>query len=89
MRDMADDITNSDTLIPYLVASDIINGEVCIALLHSIKWYSARFGGSNALHSKTLVLLREMVDTQQPPLIRCNQDPDEDLVEEVRVHQML
>jgi hypothetical protein len=37
MRDMVDEITNSDTLIPYLVASNINNGEVRATVLHSTK----------------------------------------------------
>jgi hypothetical protein len=38
MRAMADEITNNnDTLIPYLVASNTIHGEVCSTVLHSIQ----------------------------------------------------
>jgi hypothetical protein len=90
MRDMVDEITNSDTLIPYLVASNINNGEVRATVLHSIKRYSTGFGGNNALHGKTLGLLGEVMDTQLPPLIQFRQDPNHDLVhtllvEEVRV----
>jgi hypothetical protein len=90
MRDMVDEITNRGTLIPYLVASNIVNGEVRVTVLHSIKRYSTGFGGNNALHGKTLGLLGEVMDTQLPPLIRFHQDPNHDLVhallvEEVRV----
>jgi hypothetical protein len=47
-------------------------------------------GGNSDLHSKTLGLLGEVMDTQLPPLIRFHQDPNHDLVhallvEEVRV----
>jgi hypothetical protein len=67
MRDLVDESANSDTLIPYLVGSNIFNGEVWVTVLHSIKRYSARFGGNNAIHGKTLGLLGEVMDTSVPP----------------------
>jgi hypothetical protein len=65
MRDMADEITNNETLLPYLVASNTVNRGVCLIVLHSIKQNSTGFGRGNALpHGKTLgPLLGEMVDT--------------------------
>jgi hypothetical protein len=84
MRDMADEIINSDTLILYLVASNSVNGEVWITVIHSIKRYSAGFGGNNALHGKTLGLLREVMDTQLPPLIWFHQDPNHNLLHALR-----
>jgi hypothetical protein len=68
MRDMIDEITNSDTLIPYLVASNIVNEEVRVTILHSIKRYSTGFIGNNALHGRTLGLLGEVMDTLSCPL---------------------
>jgi hypothetical protein len=87
---MADEITNSDTLIPYLVASNTVNCEVCIIVLHSIKQCSTGFGRSNALpHGKMLGLLGEMVDTRLPrPLLRLNQDPDEDLIHALLIEEV-
>jgi hypothetical protein len=69
MREMTDEIVNSDTLVTYLVATNIINDVVCITMVHSILHYSAGFGGSNALHGKTMALLGEMVGTQLPTLL--------------------
>jgi hypothetical protein len=58
MRDMADKITNSDTIIPYLVASNTVNGGVFMTMLHSTlnNIVGCRGGGgSNALHGMTLL----------------------------------
>jgi hypothetical protein len=79
MREMTDEIVNSDTLVTYLMATNIINEVVRITIIHSIARYSAGFGGSNALHGKTLALLGEMVGTQLPTLVRFIADPLEDL----------
>jgi hypothetical protein len=66
-----------------------IDGEVCITVLHScIKWYSAGFGGSKALHGKTLGLPEEMIDTRLPPLICFNQNSEEDLIHVLLVEEV-
>jgi hypothetical protein len=80
MQDMATEIVNSDTLVPYLVATNICNNVVWITVVHSIAHYSAGFGGSNALHGQTLALLGETVGTQLPLLVKFIADPLEDLV---------
>jgi hypothetical protein len=79
MREMTTEIVNSDTLVTYLVATYIINEVVRITVIHSIARYSAGFGGSNALHGKTLALLGEMVGTQLPTRVRFIADLLEDL----------
>jgi hypothetical protein len=80
MQEMRDDVLNSDTLIPYLVTTNIGNDVVRITVIHSIARYSAGFGGSNALHGQTLALLGETVGAQLPMLVRFLADPTEDLV---------
>jgi hypothetical protein len=80
MRLMTDEITNSDTLVTYLTATNVGSDDVRITTIHSIAKYSAGFGGSNALHGQTLGLLGEMVGNQLPALIRFGPSPDEDLV---------
>jgi hypothetical protein len=60
MQSMVDEIVNSDMFTPYLKATNFGTGEVRIRIIHSIARYSAGFGGSNALHGKTLGLLGEM-----------------------------
>jgi hypothetical protein len=57
MREMTDEIIHSDTLVTYLVATNICNNVVQVTMAHSIARYSAGFGGSNALHGGTLALL--------------------------------
>jgi hypothetical protein len=62
MQKMAVEVTNSDTLIDYLIATNSMRAN---AVVHSIAHYSAGFGGSNVLHSQVLALLGEMVGTHQ------------------------
>jgi hypothetical protein len=80
MQEMAAEITNSDTIVPYLVATNICNNVVRVTVIHSIARYSAGFGGSNALHGRTLALLGETVGTQLPMLVKFIDDPLENLV---------
>jgi hypothetical protein len=79
MRNMVDDAIGSDMLTTYLTAINI--GQECskVTVIHSIHRYSAGFGGSNALHGKTLALLGETVGTQLPMLVQFDPDPGEDL----------
>jgi hypothetical protein len=79
MREITDEVINSDTMVTYLVATNICNDVVRITVVHSIARYSAGFGGSNALHGRTLALLGETVGAQLPLLVRFADDPDEDL----------
>jgi hypothetical protein len=78
MRNMVDDAIGSDMLTTYLTAINI--GQECskVTVIHSIHRYSAGFGGSNALHGKTLALLGETVGTQLPMLVQFDPDPGED-----------
>jgi hypothetical protein len=80
MTMMTDEITNSDTLVTYLTATNIGSGDARITTIHSVAKYSAGFGGSNALHGATLGLLGEMVGSQLPTLVRFDPDPAEDLI---------
>jgi hypothetical protein len=79
MRGMTNEVINSDTMVTYLVATNICNDVVRVTVVHSIARYSAGFGGSNALHRRTLALLGEKVGTQLPLLVCFTADPDEDL----------
>jgi hypothetical protein len=78
IRNMVDEAIGSDMLTTYLTAINI--GQECsrVTMIHSIHRYSAGFGGSNALHGKTLALLGEMVGTQLPMLVQFDPDPGED-----------
>ena len=58
MRNMVEEVVGSDTLVTYLVTTNVVNEEP-----------SARFGGSNALHGHIVVLLGETVGTQLPMLV--------------------
>jgi hypothetical protein len=75
MREMTDEIIHSDTLVAYLVVTNIPNEEVRTTVIHSVSRYSAGFGGSNALHGQTMTLLGELVDRQLPTLVRFDQHP--------------
>jgi hypothetical protein len=79
MQVMTDEIIHSDMLMTYLVATNICNNVVQVMTVHSIARYSAGFGGSNDLHGETLALLGETVGKQLPMLIKCMDDPAEDL----------
>jgi hypothetical protein len=72
-------VINSDTLITYFTATNRWNNGVGVTAVHSIAWYSTRFGGSNALHRQVLTLLGEMVGTQLPMLVKLVEAPTEDL----------
>jgi hypothetical protein len=76
MGDMTMEIISSDTLTPYLVATNICNNVVRV--IHSIARYSAGFGGNNALHGHTLALLGETVGAQLPLLVRFMMDVTKD-----------
>jgi hypothetical protein len=78
MRDIVDEVIGSDTLVTYLTATNIGHNAARITTVHSIHRYSAGFGGSNALHGKTLALLGETVGSQLPMLVQFDPDPDED-----------
>jgi hypothetical protein len=80
MQSMVDEIVNSDTFTPYLTATNFGTGEVRITIIHSIARYSAGFGGSNALHGKTLGLLGEMREDQLPMLVQFNAARAEGLI---------
>jgi hypothetical protein len=80
MKEMADEIVNSDSLTTYLTATNFGQDAVKITVLHSIARYSAGFGGSNALHGHTLGLLGEMREDQLPMLVKFDKDPSEDLI---------
>jgi hypothetical protein len=80
MRDIVDEVIGSDTLVTYLTATNIGHDVAKVTTVHSIHKYSAGFGGSNALHGKTLALLGETVGTQLPMLVQFDPDPNEDFV---------
>lgn len=61
----------------YLVITDICDDVVQGITMHSVAKYSAGFGGSNALHGKTVTLCREMVGPQLPMMVQFNTDPTE------------
>jgi hypothetical protein len=79
MVQMVDEVRHSDTIVTYLTATNICNNEVSITVVHSIGKYSAGFGGSNALHGRSLALLGEMRGDQLPMLVSFDDDPDENL----------
>jgi hypothetical protein len=89
MREMTDEIIHSDTLVTYLVATNIGNNVVRVTVAHSIARYSAGFGGSNALHGGTLALLGEMVGDQLPMLVKFLDDPAEDLVHALAMEEVI
>jgi hypothetical protein len=80
MHNMMTEIINSNTLVTYLVATDICNNVVQVVTTHSIARYSAGFGGSNALHGQMLALLGKAVGTQLPMLVKFIGDQTEDLI---------
>ena len=79
MRNMVEEVVGSDTLVTYLVTTNVVNEEPRVTVVHSMARYSAGFGGSNALHGWIVALLRETVGTQLPTLVSLSQDPDLDL----------
>jgi hypothetical protein len=79
MLQMVDEVRHSDTIVTYLVATNICNNEVSITAVHSIGKYSAGLGGSNALHGRSLPLLGEMRGDQLPMLVSFDEDPDKNL----------
>jgi hypothetical protein len=65
-------------MVAHLTATNISKDVVrIITTVHYIHKYSARSGGSNALHERTLALLGEMVGTQLPMLVQFDPDPAE------------
>jgi hypothetical protein len=78
IRSIVDEVIGSDTIVTYLTAINIGHEVAKVTTIHSIHRYSAGFGGSNALHGKTLALLGETVGTQLPMLVQFDPDPDED-----------
>ncbi len=78
IRNMVDEAIGSDMLTTYLTAINIGQEGSRVTVIHSIHRYSAGFGGSNALHGKTLALLGETVGTQLPMLVQFDPDPGED-----------
>jgi hypothetical protein len=79
MRLMTEEVTHSNTLVTYLTATNICNNVVRVTTVHSIAQYSAGFGGSNALHGKSVALLGEMVGGQLPMLVQFEMHPTENL----------
>jgi hypothetical protein len=73
----------------YLTATNIVNDVVTVMAVHSIYRYSAGFGGTNALHGKTLRLLGEMVDSQLPALIRFDLEPNADLLHALKMEEVI
>jgi hypothetical protein len=88
MQVMVDEIVNSDTLNTYLTTTNFGNDEVRVTIIHSIARYSAGFGGSNALHGKTLGLLGEMRGDQLPMLVRFGDDPDGKLAHALEMEEV-
>jgi hypothetical protein len=80
MPEMRDKVLNSDMLDTYLMMTNIGSNVVRVTVVHSIVRYSARFGGSNALHGHTLVLLGKTVGTQLPMLAQFLADSTGDLI---------
>jgi hypothetical protein len=80
MTMMTDEIKDSNTLVTYLMATNIGSGDARITTIHFVAKCSAGFGGSNALHGPTLGLLGEIVGNQLPTLVRFDPDPTEDLI---------
>jgi hypothetical protein len=58
MKEMSNEIVNSNTLTTYLTATNFGHDIVKVSVLHSIARYSAGFGGSNALHGHTVAVAR-------------------------------
>jgi hypothetical protein len=77
IRNIVDEVIGSDMLVTYLTAINIGQESAKVTTVHSIHRYSAGFGGSNALHGKTLALLGETVGTQLPMLVQFSPDPAE------------
>jgi hypothetical protein len=72
-------------LVTYLTATNIGHDAVRITKVHSIHRYSARIGGSNALHGATLALLGEMVGSQLPMLVKFYPDPTENFAHALKL----
>jgi hypothetical protein len=89
MGAMMDEIIDSDSPSMYLTATNILNDVVTVMTVHSIYRYSAGFGGTNALHGKTLALLGEMVDSQLPTLIRFDLEATADLVHALEMEEVI
>jgi hypothetical protein len=89
IRSMVDEVIGSDTLVTYLAAINIGQEAAKVTAVHSIHRYSAGFGGSNALHGKTLALLGETVGTQLPMLVQFNPDQAEDFPHALAVRNVL
>jgi hypothetical protein len=91
MKKMSEEIVNSNTLTTYLTATNFGQDAVKISVLHLIARYSARFGGSNALHGhkRPLGLLGEMREDQLPMLVKFDyKDPAEDLAHALTLEEV-
>jgi hypothetical protein len=79
MINMTNEVINSDTLVTYLIATSICRDDITrVATSYSVARYDAGFGGSDALHGKTVTLLGEMVGNQLPMLVQFDPDPTEE-----------
>jgi hypothetical protein len=89
IRNIIDEVIGSDTLITYLTAINIGQESARVTAVHSIHRYSAGFGGSNALHGKTLALLGETVGTQLPMLVQFSSDQSESFAHALAMENVL
>jgi hypothetical protein len=80
MHAMSNDVINSDTIVPYLVMTNIGNDLVQVTVVYLIARYSAGFGGRNSLHGCTLALLGKTVGAQLPMIVQFSGDPANDLL---------
>jgi hypothetical protein len=89
IRNIVDEVIGSDTLVTYLTAINIGQESAKVTTVHSIHRYSAGFGGSNALHGKTLALLGETVGNQLPMLVKFDPDPAENFAHALAMESVI
>jgi hypothetical protein len=89
IRNITNEVIGSDTMVTCLTATNIGNDVVRITTGHSIHKYGAGFGGSNALHGRTLALLGETVGTQLPMLVKFVSAPTENFAYALRMESVI
>ncbi len=79
MRNLVDEVLNSDTLGCYLTVTNTGATSAKVTVIHSLARYSAGFGGNSSLQGRILGFLGETVGTQLPTFVGTSSAPGDDL----------
>jgi hypothetical protein len=78
MREMVDEVLNSDDLCCYLTASETGAAATRVVLVHSIGKYSAGFGALSAFQGTIMAFMGETIEDDLPVLVQAPTDTAND-----------